>query len=510
MQIQVDLRELEDRVWHISSEWTYTAIRRMAITNGVDVSPAGLRATDLLTLVPLLEAMCDNLENAPQSTYEIHPVKSIAGTFVSLYPDFRIPPLPSKTAKANGQMPRADTLASSSKYAAFLKYAPDILLACSHHPSGKCSLELAGTTPWGPSLYKITTAPVPPSKSKDNSSPLSPASMLFDALFPSLPRSAVPAKGMPKSSGLFSGAKEKTFKSDMAHAQIELRSILALGLSRLFIVLFQTALEFDIRSFGENVNLAFGPGYVDVDGLEDGDEEYYGGCECCMDEFYDNAEQANGGRHDNPLQELWSSLTQAEAPARRRSAKRARTRQQAADHASASRSRRRRYKSIFAPRPGAGLKAWDAVLHYEAIIREEEEEKEKKEEEKRLEKEKYGLKGSLSASNSPTAALHPPTPSRGKPTAENVSLDIDKLATGIYASNFPSKRRAGKARESSECDGRGGGLIGWNSCRTFHFVPFFTRVVSTIADILCRRRRCLGAGLGLDGRFWNRGLSRPQ
>lgn len=474
LQIQVDLRELEDRVWHISSEWTYTAIRRMAISNGVDVSPVGLRATDLLNLVPLLEAMCENLENAPRSTYEIHPAKSIAGTFVSLYPDFRIPSLPAKIGSVtNGAT--SDTQLTSAKFASFLKHAPDILLACSHHPSGKCSLELPNSPPWGASLYKITTAPTSPSKGNKSPTAMSPASMLFDALFPSLPRSPVSSKGNSKGPGIFSAASQKTLKSDLAHAQIELRSILALGLSRLFIVLFQTALEFDIRSFGENVNLAFGPGYVSCDSMDEADEEYYGGCECCLDDFYDHCEAGNGGKGDNPLHELWNSISKSDIPTKRRSAKRARTRSQNTEHV--RKGYYNRYKSMFAPRPGAGLKAWDAVLHYEAIIREEEEEKEKKEEEKRMEREKYGLKGSgsqLSPSSAASAA------SRGvggkdKPNMPgDVATDIDKLAHGIYASSFPQKRRAGKARESSECDGRGGGLVGWKSCRELFQVDQFS------------------------------------
>lgn len=472
LQIQVDLRELEDRVWHISSEWTYTAIRRMAISNGIDVSSVGLRATDLLTLIPLLESMCENLENAQLSTYEIHPVKSIAGTFVSLYPDFRIPSLPNTPTAKNSSSPNGsipETPLTSAKFASFLKHAPDILLACSHHPSGKCSLELPSSTPWGASLYKITTAPAPPTaKGTKSPSAMSPASMLFDALFPSLPRNP---KSNAKSTGIFSAASQKTLKSDLAHAQIELRSILALGLSRLFIVLFQTALEFDIRSFGENVNLAFGPGHVNYDPSDEGDEEYYGGCECCLDDFYDHCEASNNGKGDNPLHELWNSISKAETPAKRKSVKRARTRSRSTEHV--RRGYYNRYKSMFAPRPGAGLKAWDAVLHYEAIIREEEEEKEKKEEEKRLEREKYGLKGSAgqaptSANGAGNAAARAISgKAKSAAATGDVSTDIDKLAHGIYASSFPQKRRAGKARESSECDGRGGGLVGWKSCREF-------------------------------------------
>lgn len=435
----------------------------MAISNGVDVSPVGLRATDLLTLIPLLEAMCENLENAPQSTYEIHPVKSIAGTFVSLYPDFRIPALPAKNANTPNS-PATDTQLTSAKFASFLKHAPDILLACSHHPSGKCSLELPSSTPWGASLYKITTAPTSPTKGSKSPSAMSPASMLFDALFPSLPRSPVSSKANSKGPGLFSAASQKTLKSDLVHAQIELRSILALGLSRLFIVLFQTALEFDIRSFGENINLAFGPGYLSCDSIDEADEEYYGGCECCLDDFYDHCDSSANGKGDNPLHELWNSISNSESPAKRRAVKRARTRSQSTEYV--RRGYYNRYKSMFAPRPGAGLKAWDAVLHYEAIIREEEEEKEKKEEEKRLEREKYGLKGSA-GQISPSTPTSRAVGKNRSGTAGDVSTDIDKLAHGIYASSFPQKRRGGKARESSECDGRGGGLVGWKSCRKY-------------------------------------------
>lgn len=470
LQIQVDLRELEDRVWHISSEWTYTAIRRMAITNGIDVSPVGLRATDLLTLIPLLEAMCENLENAPLSTYEIHPVKSIAGTFVSLYPDFRLPALPNGKNGSSAKGTSSETQLTSSKFASFLKHAPDILLACSHHPSGKCSLEIPSSTPWGASLYKITTAPTTSSKGNKSPSAMSPASMLFDALFPSLPRNP---KSSNKTTGIFSAANQKTLDSDLAHAQIELRSILALGLSRLFIVLFQTALEFDIRSFGENVNLAFGPGYVTFDHADEGDEEYYGGCECCLDDFYDHCESSSTGKGDNPLHELWNSISKTDTPPKRKSIKRARTRSQSAEYV--KRGHYNRYNSMFAPRPGAGLKAWDAVLHYEAIIREEEEEKEKKEEEKRLERDKYGLKGSPGQSPSLNSGGYATSTGNGNgkstPAPGEMATDIDKLAHGIYASSFPQKRRAGKARESSECDGRGGGLVGWKSCRK----PLFTR-----------------------------------
>jgi hypothetical protein len=455
----------------------------MAISNGVDVSPVGLRATDLLSLVPLLEAMCENLENTPQSAYEIHPVKSIAGTFVSLYPDFRIPSLPLKNTSQASNSATPDTPMTSAKFASFLKHAPDILLACSHHPSGKCSLELPSSTPWGSSLYKITTAPTSPaSNGKTSPSALSPASMLFDALFPSLPRNP---KVNTKSGGLFSAANQKMLKSDLQHAQIELRSILALGLSRFFIVLFQTALEFDIRSFGENVNLAFGPGYLNDERVDDGDEEYYGGCECCLDDFYDLA-SATGGKGDNPLHELWNSISKtSDTPSKRKSAKRARIRAQPVNYT--RRGHGNRYNSIFAPRPGAGLKAWDAVLHYEAIIREEEEEKEKKEEEKRLEREKYGLKGS-SGQAPPTSASS--RTSGGKSKVDPVSLDIDKLAHGIYASSFPQKRRAGKARESAECDGRGGGLVGWKSCRTYSTVSLFACSCSYLVDYPQTKKMC--------------------
>ena len=128
------------------------------------------------------------------------------------------------------------------------------------------------------------------------------------------------------------------------------------------------------------------------------------------------------------------------------------------------------YKSVFCPRPGAGLRAWDTVLHYEAVIREEEEEKLRKEDEKRLEKEKYGLKG-----NSPTTPTSKALLQKIGVNTLKESMKADVLAPKADLNGYSmdldekhatmQKKRTGKAREGVECDGRGGGLVGWNSCR---------------------------------------------
>lgn len=126
---------------------------------------------------------------------------------------------------------------------------------------------------------------------------------------------------------------------------------------------------------------------------------------------------------------------------------------------------------LHSPRPGAGLKAWDTVLHYEAVIREEEDEKFKKQDEKRVEREKYGLKGNM------------PSPGR---------LNTDHTDRGYSErpelnENFPDEtcnRRGGKGREGIESDGRGGGLLGWNSCRKC--CVYIAPRTRTEKDPLCR------------------------
>jgi hypothetical protein len=384
--------------------------------------------------------MCDDLENAPASVYQIHPHRAVAATFLNL-----------------------DLLTNSPFSLAAKKKslnAPSSLLhiqsLCAHHPSNKCALDSPDSPVWGPGLYRITSSAFdkPGSKGAGLSGKipphLSPASILFDALFPpSLTKNI-------KTAGKKSDSKTGTFTdTEMLHAQAELRSILSLGLSRLFIVLFQTAQEFNLRSFGENVNLAFG-GSGATGPIEEDDGEFYGGCECCVEDYYQSQYGSDKGAippppipsssissaYDDALYDLWKSISKLPSTAsdanstKRKSAKRAR-------NASATNSTpaptepaqpglyaNARYRGLYSPRPGAGLKAWDTVLHYEAVIREEEEEKSKKEEEKRHEREKYGLKRS-----------------------EYMAID------------GKSQRRGGKGRESIDADGRGGGLLGWNSCR---------------------------------------------
>lgn len=494
LQIQVDFRELEDRIYHISSEWTYTAIRRMAITNGVNVSPAGLRASDLLKLVPLLEAMCKGLENAPQSAYEIHPVRAIAGTFVNL------PCVLSMT-------PATSLLSPAGKKKIIVNHKmQEIPSLCSHHPTNKCALDAPESPAWGPSLHRIASSALRPdpktpssAASLKSAAASSPASMLFDALFPPSPKRSPISSKAPSTPGSAKVPGTPFTESEITEAQSELRSILSLGLSRLFIVLFQTAQEFNIRSFGENVNLAFGASTA----ASFDEDQYYGGCECCLEDFYNdysNQDRAggNGYHHDDPLYELWHSVTSqmvkngpygspGPAQKRRKSSSASKRSRMASSSSSASlngltsglapymtpytseRSAKAAfYKGVFCPRPGAGLRAWDTVLHYEAVIREEEEEKLRKEEEKRLEKAKYGLKGNSPVTPTSKALLQKTGTNTLK---ESVAPLVDPNGMDIDDSQDAAKRKkAGKAREGVECDGRGGGLVGWNSCRETHFL----------------------------------------
>lgn len=500
LQIQVDFRELEDRVYHISSEWTYTAIRRMAMTNGVSVSPAGLRASDLLKLVPLLEAMCEGLENAPLSAYEIHPVRAIAATFVNLTP-------------ALSMTPATTLLSPAGKKKIVNHKMQEIPTLCSHHPTNKCAMDTVGGPAWGPSLHRIASTALRPdlkdatsAASLKSAASSSSASMLFDALFPLSPK---PSPTSTKSPATLttgrSNPKSPFTDSEITEAQSELRSILSLGLSRLFIVLFQTAQEFDIRSFGENVNLAFGASTAAaVD-----EDEYYGGCECCLEDFYNDYGSQDRARkgyhHDDPLYEMWHSVTSqmvksapygspSPASKRRKSSLASKRGSMQSSSSSSSLSgfpssfkplmtpytsersaKAAFYKGVFCPRPGAGLRAWDTVLHYEAVIREEEEEKLRKEDEKRLEKEKYGLKGTSLVTPSSKAMLQKTGLNALK---ENVMPDVlapRVVTNGMdidFVNEAAKRKKAGKAREGVECDGRGGGLVGWNSCRRYY--PLWT------------------------------------
>ena len=495
LQIQIDLRELEDRVWHISSEWTYTAIRRMAISNGFRVPHSGLRATDLLNLVPLLEAMCQNLENASPDVYQFHPVRPIAATFLSLPSSMR--------SKPTALLPNHKPFSGAS---------PQL---CAHHPTGKCAADTVGTTAtvWGSSLYRVfggkngesaTSSPSKAGQGKTQSA-VSPADMLFDALFPPgsplSPASKAAQNRANAGSSPAKGDKAKVSPSfsdaEMAQAQAELRSLLALGLSRSMIVLFQTANEFNIRAFGEYVNMAFG-GCGDHSDARDGTEtdgEWYGGCECCVDDWgdaYDSAammsksqrNKRNNNPSTDPFYDLWNSLTPAPSPVadRRKSSKRAKRENHSGYYSAGdvsteqsqslypavntARMRASRYRGLFSPRPGAGLKAWDAVLHYEAVIREEEEEKQRVEKERQDEQNKYGLNGAGGKSvNAKPLDVH---------TSKN-----DATLEG---------KKAGKAREDHESHGRGGGVLGWNSCRRYRSNVYIRR-----ADAPSQTKRTCGS-----------------
>lgn len=496
MQIQVDLRELEDRVWHISSEWTYTAIRRMAIANGFTISPSGLRAGDLLNLVPLLQAMCKELENAPVEVHQFQPIRPIASTFLSLMPQTH--PV---IAKSPAQPLRAKPTIS-----------PDIPHICAHHAGSACT---SASASWGPSLYRIfgsskldASKPNAGAKAGQNNpmSNLPTPDILFDALFPPGSPLSPSTKAHLREASLQDNSASRAAKTgaqkskpapsgfttvEMAHAQAELQSLIALGLSRLMIVLFQTANEFNIRAFGEHVNMAFGGcgATVDDDTPSDGTEadgDWYGGCECCLGDWDDAygalvGRKSSSGKLGNtshpisgsdPFDELWNSFSSAYGPPsltpsnpnphqKRKSVKRARrSSDEAVDTAATNsddndsiyplhntaRMRATRYRGLFSPRPGAGLKAWDTVLHYEAVIREEEEEKLRRDIESRSEREKYGLVAD--------------------PLSGKNGLGANKLRPGQKsAKTDDDKRRTGKAKENSESDGRGGGVLGWNSCR---------------------------------------------
>ena len=469
LQIQVDLRELEDRLWHVSSEWTYTAIRRMAISNGVIISPAGLRVTELLTLVPLLEAMCEGLENAPTSVYEIHPHQAIAATFLNL----TVPP-------NQHSRPNKKQFSGSSGLQNMVSQTQSL---CSHHPLNGCALEgIEGGIPiWGPSLYRITSSalsdPNTPTSLKAGM-PTSPASVLFDALFPPS-MSPNGTHHSPKTGKILNKSSKAGFTdTEMLHAQAELRSILSLGLSRLFIVLFQTAAEFNLRSFGENVNLAFGGS--GSAGIEK-DGELYRGCECCLeDHFQHQYGRRSGVGHsplrtngnlenaiDDPLYDIWADISKPPPSSSDPSpeplySKSKIVKRRGAGHNSNLISKdgpyaNTRYRHLYSPKPGAGLKAWDTVLHYEAVIREEEDEKTKLEDEKKAEREKYGLKANISLNGS--ALINGPN------AAQSIAGNVDEMLL-----DEKSNRRGGKGREGNESDGRGGGLLGWNSCREAAFL----------------------------------------
>jgi hypothetical protein len=274
-------------------------------------------------------------------------------------------------------------------------------------------------------------------------------------------------------------------------------------------VLFQTAQEFNLRSFGENINLAFGAiggssasaagrGHASLVGAagDDGDDdEYYGGCECCLEDFYHDYNRKNGTTYDDPLYDFWDAVSRpASSPygsraGKRKSAKRARLPSEDGNinvpylkapctvyddrihrlnhhpYTSERSSKAAFYRRILSTRPGAGLRAWDTVLHYEAVVREEEEEKQKKEDDRRAEKEKYGLKGSTPTTPTTTALLQNAGVNALKEDTK-AAQTAPSAAQALDAAGKPKslKRRAGKEREGSECDGRGGGLIGWNSC----------------------------------------------
>ena len=438
----------------------------MAISNGAAVSSSGLRAIDLLTLVPLLEAMCEGLENAPKSVYDLHPHRAIAATFLNFSG------APGYLAWSNYENEFSDC--SNAVHTCLQSQSQ-----CSHHPSYKCPIDSAAieSPVWGPSLYCITSSDPKSISSLKSKLPasLSPPSQVFDALFPNpLSPAAASRTHAPDEEPLAvpcSSQKLAFTDAEMLHAQAELRSILSLGLSRLFIVLFQTAAEFDVRSFGENVNLAFGGSTY---GATEQEGEFYGGCEGCVEDYSDGRYGSRGSDDppplfntgpesllSNSLYETWSSLskplssaasTGIPAGTKSKSAKRAR-----AEYGSKANTKKGLYsntghRSLYSPRPGAGLKAWDTVLHYEAVIREEEDEKSKVLSQRRIEREKNGLKANISLTRDRKM--------NNGGTDYNGFREVDASLLSEQ-----SNRRGGKGREGNESDGRGGGLLGWNSCR---------------------------------------------
>lgn len=555
LQIQVDLRELEDRIWHVSSEWTYTAIRRMAISNGINVSTSGLRATDLLNIIPLLEAMCAGLENAPRANYEVQPVRAIAATFLNLNPP-PAPPSPASQLKKSKFFTPPPLLSPPSVTSTTLPSALHRPSVCSHHPDNSCSAESEtspGSAVWGPNLFKVTTTAFDKSRlaakkaatalstQAKPATPTSPTAVkgaANQAKSTSPPSTSTASAAVPASAGTPANKTTPPIlppsPADLTLVQNGLRAILALGLSRVFVVLFQTAQEFNLRSFGEHVNLAFGGaghdsladecgsrsyGEIDRSGPfrygQSFDDEFYTGCDCCGDDYPDptnpfakeggagtgkkkktrqriedggsvdegSSEGGRGGR--TPFSNRAGSK-RGKGTASSASSKRTRessttttgaygTSYSSTSSAAAvkrkagpSSSSPRRYPSsasgplynpLFSPRPGAGLKAWDTVLHYETVIREEEEEKQKKEKDRQAERDKYGLKESPSANGHGHARVASST--MGETAAHADGLKMNGISPGVAT----IKRRAGKAKEGVECDGRGGGLIGWNSCR---------------------------------------------